>query len=426
MTIANMINKQVVIAAQGAKGTIAAVTAASAQYMRFKTFAQDQTNESYMSDEMRPDRQVGGVFIGPQDGNGSCSGELTPGTFEAFEAAVLRKVFVAGGSDAANTSVVAAAAATGAAGTFTRSDTSGESSGDWLADGFKVGDVIQMTGWLIGGLTNNDHNFLITTLTALVMTVLAVDGTPPATKAAGDSVVTTVKGQKCWTPATKHTEDWFTIEHYYSDVDLSEVFWDCKPTNMSVSAPATGIPTVDFNILGLQMIPEGTAASPYFTGYGVPLAITGTDAVHTGKAVIVIQGVNQVFCTGVDFEINGNAEVGSAVMGSNIKSGIYDKRLEVKGNFKALYQDDVISALYRAGTKISLSIVLPDSDAPDSAFIAISIPSAKVTSGAKEGDNEISHSFGFTAEFNSDGDDGVTCTKDSLATTLSLQDSSLS
>jgi len=422
MTIANMINKQVVIAAQSAKGTIALAAAASAQYMRFKTFAQDQTNENYMSDEMRPDRQVGGVFIGPQEGNGSCSGELTPGTFEAFEAAVLRKVFVAGVSDAANITVVAAAATTGAAGTFTRSDT----DGDWLEDGFKVGDVIQMTGWAGDAVANNDHNFLITAVTTTVITVLALDGTPPAAKTAGDSVVTTVKGQKCWTPATKHTEDWFTIEHYYSDVDLSEVFWDCKPTNMSVSAPATGIPTVDFNILGLQMTPEGGDVSSYFTGADVPLAITGTDAVHTGKAVIVIQGVNQVFCTGVDFEINGNAEVGSAVMGSNVKSGIYDKRLEVKGTFKALYQDDVISALYRAGTKISLSIVLPVSDAPDSAFIAITIPSAKVTSGAKEGDNEISHSFGFTAEFNSDGDDGETCTKDSLATTLSLQDSTLS
>ena len=422
MTIANMINKQVVIAAQEAKGTIAAVAAASAQYMRFKTFAQDQTNESYMSDEMRPDRQVGGVFIGPQDGNGSCSGELTPGTFEAFEAAVLRKDFAAGSATAALEDLESAVTV-GAAGTLT------SAGGAMLSAGMKVGDVIQMSGWAADttdATANNAHNFLITAATATVLTVLAVDGVALVAKDEPAAVTITVVGQKCWTPATSHLEEWFTIEHYYSDVDLSEVFWDCKPTNMSVSAPATGIPTVDFNILGLQMIPEGTAASPYFTDEGVPLAITGTDAVHTGKAVIVIQGVNQVFCTGVDFEINGNAEVGSAVMGSNIKSGIYDKRLEVKGTFKALYQDDVISALYRAGTKISLSIVLPVSDAPDSAFIAITIPSAKVTSGAKEGDNEISHSFGFTAEFNSDGDDGVTCTKDSLATTLSLQDSSLS
>jgi len=294
MTIANMINKQVVIAAQEAKGTIAAADLATAQYMRFKTFAQDQTNESYMSDEMRPDRQVGGVFIGPQDGNGSCSGELTPGTFEAFEAAVLRKVFVAGVSDAANETLVSGDVV-GAAATFTRSD----ASGDWLDDGFKVGDVVQMTGWVVtttDATANNDHNFLITALSATVMTVLAIDGEAIIAKDESEAVTTTVKGQKCWTPATEHTEDWFTIEHYYSDVDLSEVFWDCKPTNMSVSAPATGIPTVDFNILGLQMIPEGTAAFPVILQTKVvPLAITGTDAVHTGKAVIVIQGVNQVF-----------------------------------------------------------------------------------------------------------------------------------
>ena len=419
MTIANAVNKKVVVGVQTAQGTIAVSTLATAQNMRFLKFNQDQTNETYMSNERRADQQVGDVNIGPQDGNGSCSGELTPGTYELFEAAVLRKDFVAGEASAGLTDIVSGDVS-GAEATFT------SAGGAWISAGFKVGDVVRQTGWAADttdATANNAHNFLITALSTTVMTVLAIDGVAIVAKDESAAVTTTVQGQKSWTPAASHLEEWFTIEHYYSDVDLSEVFWDCKPTNMSVSAPATGIPTVDFNILGLQMIPEGTAASPYFTE---PAVITTTDAVHTGKAVIVIQGVNQVFCTGVDFEINGNAEVGSAVMGSNVKSGIYDKRLEVKGTFKALYQDDIISALYRAGTKISLSIVLPVSDAPDSAFIAITIPSAKVTSGAKEGDNEISHSFGFTAEFNSDGDDGTTCTKDSLATTLSLQDSSLS
>ena len=130
MTIANRINKKIVIAAQSAKGTIAAVDAASAQRLRFIKFNQDQTNETYTSDELREDRQLGDVNIGPQDGNGACNGELTPGTYELFETAVLRKVFVAGSSDAANTDLVAAATS-GAAGTITRSD----ALGDWIDDG---------------------------------------------------------------------------------------------------------------------------------------------------------------------------------------------------------------------------------------------------------------------------------------------------
>ncbi len=414
MTIANHINKKIVIATQSAKGTIAAVDAASAQRLRFQKFNQDQTNETYISDEIRPDRQVGDVNIGPQDGNGACNGELTPETYELFEAAILRKVFVAGSNDPANTGV-AAAATSGAAGTFTRDDV----GGDWIDDGFKLGDVIQMTGWTTTGVTNNTHNFLITALTDTVMTVLAIDGTPPATKIKGDSVVTTVKGQKCWTPATGHTEDWFTIEHNYSDVDLSEVFWDCKPTSMAVKAPATGIPTVDFNILGLQMTAKASGDSPYFTD---PMAITTTEAVHSGKAVILVSGVQQSLATGIDFEIIGNNQAMAPVIGTNVKPGISDGRVEIKGNISILFEDDTIAGYYRAGTEVSIFVILPVSDAAAANFVAFTIPVAKLTGAAKDGDIGIAHSFPFTAEFNNSGGDAV----NTLATSLSMQDSTLS
>lgn len=418
MTIANRVNKKIVIATQSAKGTIAAVDAASAQRLRFMKFNQDQTNETYTSDEIRADRQLGDINIGPQDGNGACNGELTPETYELFEAAVLRKVFIAGSSDAANV-LVAAAATSGAAGTFTRSD----GGGSWITDGFKLGDVVQQTGWTTDGVPNNTHNFLITALTATIMTVLAIDGTPPAAKAVGDPVTTTVTGQKCWIPATGHTEDWFTIEHNYSDVDLSEVFWDCKPTSMAVKAPATGIPTVDFNILGLQMTPMASGESPYFTG---PTVITTTEAVHSGKAVVLVSGVEQTLATGIDFEIIGNNSAMAPVIGTNVKPGISDGRVEITGNLSILFEDDTIAGYFRAETEVSIFVVLPVSGDADAEFVAFSIHVAKLTGAAKDGDNEIAHSIPFTAKFNSSGDDGVTCTVNTLATSLSMQDSTLS
>jgi len=419
MTIANMINKKVVICVQSAKGTIAPTDTATAQYLRFNNFSQDHTNETYQSDEMATHQQVAGVNIGPQDGSGSCSGELTPGTFELFEAAVLRKDFVAGAATAALEDLVSAVTV-GAAGTLT------SAGGAMLSAGMKVGDVIQMTGWVVtdtDATANNDHNFLITAVTATVLTVLAVDGVALVAKDEPAAVTITVVGQKTWTPAASHLEEWFTIEHLYTDVDLSETFWDCKPTSMSIKAPATGIPSVDFNVLGLQMTAQGSAASPYFTS--VVAALT-TEVTHSGKALILIQGTEQTLATGIDVEIVGNNVIGSAVMGTNVKSGIYDKRVEVKGTFKMLYEDDTISALYRAGTEVSISCVLPVSDDADAEFMAFNIARAKIVSGPKEGDNEIAQSFGFIGIYDSTGDDGTTTTTDSLLTTMSLQDSSLS
>ena len=418
MTIANRINKKIVIAAQSAKGTIAAVDAASAQRLRFIKFNQDQTNETYTSDELREDRQLGDVNIGPQDGNGACNGELTPGTYELFETAVLRKVFVAGSSDAANTDLVAAATS-GAAGTITRSDV----AGDWIDDGFKLGDVVQMTGWTTTGVTNNDHNFLITALTTTVMTVLAIDGTPPAAKDEDAAVTTTVVGQKCWTPATGHTEDWFTVEHNYSDVDLSEVFWDCKPTSIAIKTPASGIPTIDFNILGLQMTPQDNAAAPYFTG---PAAITTTEVVHSGKAIVLVSGVEQALATGIEFEIIGNNSTMEPVIGTNVKPGISDGRVEVTGNLSILFEDDTISGYFRAGTEVSIFVVLPVSGDADAELVAFVIPVVKLTGTARDGDNGIVQTIPFTAKFNSAGDDGTTCTVNTLATSFSMQDSTLS
>jgi len=419
MTVANNINKNVVIALQSGKGIIAEAGAASAQSLRFIKFNQDQTNENYMSNEIRPDRQIGDVNIGPQDGNGACNGELTPGTYELFEAAVLRKNFVAGKVAGPETDITSAVVL-GAKATFTSAATA-----TFITDGLKVGDVVRFSGFAVtttDATANNDHNFLITDLTELVMTGIFIDGVPAVAKAETEAVTVTVAGQKCWTPATGHTEDWFTIEHNYNDVDLSEVFWDCKPTSISVKAPATGIPTVDFNILGLQMTPKDTAEAPYFTD---PADITATDAVHSGKAVILISGVEQILATGIDFEVAGNNQTMAPVLGTNIKPGISDGRLENKGNISILFEDDTISGKFRAGEEVSIFIVLPVSDEPDAEFIAFAIPVAKLTGATKDGDKEITHSLPFTARFNSAGDDGTTCTVNTLATTMSMQDSSL-
>ena len=416
MTIANAVNKNVIIGLQSAKGTIAAADLATAQTLRFLKFSQNQTNETYTSNERRPDRQVGDVNLGPQEMPGSLSGELSPATYKQFMAAILRQTWQAGVTmNAAATDNVAAAATTGAAGTFTRDDV----DGSFLTDGFKIGDVVRWTGWDAPATANNNHNFLITGLTATVMTVLGVDGVPPEARAKGDTVACAVAGKKCWTPSTGHTEDWFTIEHNYSDVDLSEVFTDCKASSMAIKAPATGIPTVDFNILGLDMTPKSAGDAPYFTA---ALGVTTTQAVLSGKAVILVSGVVQTLATGIDFDVAGNNTVMAPVLGTNVKPGISDGRVEAKGNLSVYFEDATLRDYFRAGTEVSINAVFPVSDAANADFIAISIPAVVLTGGTKDGDKEILQTIPFSAKFNSVGGSAV----NTLATTVSIQDSAVS
>ena len=420
MTIANAINKKVVIGVQGAKGTVCAADLATAQTMRFIKATQGQTNETYASNEMRPDRQVGDVNLGPQSCDGNMSGELSPDTYEKLMAAIMRKAW-ATGEVSGPESDITVAVTSGASATFTSAATA-----TFITDGLKVGDVVRWTGFVVTGTdarANNAHNFLITALTEKIMTGTFLDGVAAIAKAETEAVTVTVVGKKLWMPATAHTENWLTIEHNYSDVDLSEVFYDCKVSSMAIKAPATGIPTIDFSFLGLQVNDLLTGTSPYFSA---ALAITTTEAVLSGKAVVLIGGTAQALATGIDLEVKGNNAAMAPVLGTNVKPGITDKRLEVTGNISIYFENATVRDLFKAGTEVSIYAVFPISDAADADFIAIQIPRAKLTGAAKDGDAEIIQSIPFQAIFNSAGDDGVTLTVDTLATTLSIQDSEVS
>lgn len=420
MTIANEVNKKVVIGVQSAKGTVCAADLATAETLRFIKFNQGQTNETYSSNEMRPDKQVGDVNLGPQTMDGSCSGELSPETYKTFMAALLRKAWAAG-EVAGPESDITVAVTTGASATFTSAATA-----TFITDGLKVGDVVRWTGFVVTGTdarANNDHNFLITALTETVMTGTFLDGVAAIAKAETEAVTCTVVGKKLWIPAASHTEDWLTIEHNYSDVDLSEVFKDCKVSSMSIKAPATGIPTIDFNILGLDANYLLTGTSPYFSA---ALAITTTEAVLSGKALILVGGTAKTLATSLDLEVTGNNQAMAPVLGSNVKPGISDGRIEVKGTVSIYFEDATERDLFRNGTEVSICAVFPVSDEADADFIAINMAAVKLTGAAKDGDKEKIQSIPFQAKYNSAGDDGTTCTVNTLATTISIQDSAIS
>ena len=417
--MASGIEKKVVLAPQATKGTCPAANLATAQYLRRVTSSLNVTKETYQSNEMRADRQIADFRHGVQSVEGSIAGELSPGTYWRLMAAILRKDFAAGVSDAANSNV-AAATTSGAAGTFTRDDV----LGSWLADGFKVGDVVRFTGFAGGSATaNNKHNFLITALSATVMTGIMLDGVAVVNDAKGDPITTTVVGKKTWIPASGHTEDWFAVEHNYSDVDLSEVFYDLKVNSMAVKLPATGISTIDFGLMGLNYSNKASGDSPYFTA--VLAAATG-GVLAAVNGALYVQGTKVALLTGLDFDVAANLS-SEPVVGSNVKPDIFDGRVAVKGNMTVFFEDATFRDYFLNETEVSINCVFTDSNDPDADFLAFTLPCVKVGGASKDdGEKGLVQTMPFVALFNADGDDGVTCTVDSLATTLSIQDSTLS
>ena len=93
MATASGIEKKIVLAPQAAQGTCALANLATAQYLRRVTSSLNLTKETYQSNEMNNNRQVGDFRHGVQSIEGSISGELSCGTYQKFMAAILRKAW---------------------------------------------------------------------------------------------------------------------------------------------------------------------------------------------------------------------------------------------------------------------------------------------------------------------------------------------
>lgn len=414
--MASGIEKKVVLGPQATKGTCPAANLATAQYLRRVTSSLNVTKETYQSNEMRADRQIADFRHGVQSVEGSIAGELSPGTYWRLMAAILRRDFSAGVSDAGNTGV-AADSTTGAAGTFTRDDV----GGSWITDGFKVGDVVRFSGFT--ATANNSHNFMITALTATVMTGIMLDGVAVVDEAKGQSITTTVTGKKTWTPASGHTENWFAVEHYFSDVDLSEVFYDLKVNSMAIKLPATGLATVDFGLMGLNYANKASGDAPYFTSV---LAAATSGILAAVNGALYVQGTKVALLTGLDFDVAGNLS-SEAVVGSNVKPDIFDGRVAVKGNMSVFFEDATFRDYFLNETEVSINCVFTTGTEANADFIAFTMQRVKVGGASKDdGEKGLVQTMPFTALFNSSGDDGTTNTATSLATTLSIQDSKVS
>jgi len=407
MTIATGVAKKLVYKKQSALGTIA--SAASAQYLRRVTSTIDLKKATYQSAEIRSDYQRADFRHGIRTVDGTISGELSPGSYSDFLGSAVRQAWQSPATTGAITTVTAAVT-TGASGTFTRS------GGSYLTDGFKIGDVVRWTGWATTGVPNNTHNFLITSLTALIMTGTMLDGVAIGAKAAGDSVTCAVQGKKNWIPTTGHLREYYTIEHAYSDITQSEVFTDCVISQVMMKMPASGMNTIEFPVLGLNMT---TGTTAYFT---TPTAAVGTGVTAAANGALYIGGVAVGLVTGLDITLNGNYSTPGGVVGSNVEPDIFQGSIDVTGNATVLFQDGTFRDYFLNETEVSLIAVFTTANTASADFFGVTMSRLKFGGASKDdGEKGLTLTMPFTALMNTAGGAALA----NLGTTISFQDSTL-
>lgn len=403
MALALGVIKQTRFKRQSAKGTLAGATLG--QIIRRESSTFELAKENYTTEsEITSTQQLVSSRHGVKTVNGSISGILSPLTYSDMLSAVLRRDFTA---VTAISGLSITIAGSGPTYTVTRA------SGDFLTGGIKIGQVVRLT---VGTLNaaNINKNLLVTGVTATILTVIPVNGVALVAEGPIATTTVTVAGKVTYTPASGHTNVYYTVEEWYSDVPYSERNQDVKISQASLSLPGSGNAQISLEAVGLD---QQGSASVYFTS---PTAETTSGALVAASGLLLVNGSVQAIVTDLSIEINGNEQPADGVVGSNIRPDIFRGKVMVSGSFTAYFDSATIPDLFRNETVTSLVSVLTDGSAANADFISIAIPRLDLnTSTPDDGETGLKRTYSFVAEYNSAGGTGVATEQ----TTLYLQDS---
>lgn len=398
MAIASKIAKKTTIRKQTGLGVAGSD---NGQVLRRTSSTFSATRDMYQSSEVVSHHQSEGNSYGLKKTQGSINGEISAGTYQ---------LLVEGMLEAAAASVtpynVGTDVTPNAAGTFTTA------GGNYLTAGLKVGMVGRWTGFASPGDANNATNFLITGLTATVMTGVFINGTAVTTDTSGDDVTFTVVGQVCSPPLTAHTKDYFQVEEWYSDLTDSDLFTDCMISSMELNLPASGNGTIAASFVGLTRVLSGTQVM------ASAAAESETDIMSAINGYLYVNGTLTPVSS-IQLSISNAAATTGAEIGSNSPSDINRNVISVSGSFTQYVRDQTLSTLYDAETEVSLVVVMAADETATSDFVAVTLGKIKITGDAPDDNDSIMRTFPFTARINHDGGTALAWPE----TIISIQDS---
>lgn len=402
MAIAVGISKKLKYKVESTWGTVPA--ASGSQALRRVTSNLSLKKQTYESNELLATFQRLDFRHGVRSVEGAINGELSPGTYKDFMAAALRRAFT---TVTAISSLSITIAGSGPTYTVTRA------AGSWLTDGVKAGQVGKLTAGAFNAANLNKNLSVLAVTSATVLTVMPGNGVALVAEGPIASSTYTIPGKVTYAPASGHTDLSYSIEHWHSDVSLSEVFSGCKINRMPVSLPPSGMSTIGFEFLGKDITKAG---AEYFTS---PTAETTTGILAAVNGVLVAQGTAVAIVTGLDFTLDGNMSV-EPVVGSNTYADIAEGRILVSGQVTALFDSATLRDFFLDETEVSLFATLFTSNLAAADFVSFVLPRIKFGGADKDdGDKSLIQTLPFTALYNSAGGAGV----GSEATTLYVQDS---
>jgi hypothetical protein len=396
--------KQIAIKEETTYGVIPAV-ATGAQLLRRTDATFNLSKDTYESNEIRTDLQTADMRHGVRRVGGTLNGELSPGSYAAYLAALVKREFAA---VTALTTLSLTVAGSGPTYTVTRA------SGSFLTSGLKIGQVVRLTAGTFNA-ANLNKNLFIVGLTALEATVIVLNGSALVAEGPIATATITVPGKTTYIPTTGHTDKSFSIEEWYSDIARSEVFSGCKFTKASVQLPPSGMATLGLDVAGKDH-GQTPGSTRYFTS---PTALSSSGVVAAVNGVLRVGGVTMASVTGLNFDIDASF-TGDPVVGANVVPTQFAGRVKVTGQFTAYFEDGVIPAAFFDESELGIQVALTTSNDAAADFVSFSLSRVKLGGADKaDSDGGVVRTYPFTALLNSNGGAGTAHEQ----STIAIQDS---
>jgi hypothetical protein len=378
-TVANGISTQVKRVKQSALGSPGST---GSKLMRRTQLTLNKQSSTYASQEISSDQMGNADQEGPYSVAGQFNGEVSAGTYDKEWAALLRADFATPFTAITGASLTIAGA--GPTYTVTRA------TGSFLTDGVKKAHVVRLS---VGTLNaaNINKNLIVVGVTATVLTVVPFNGVALVAEGPITGCTVTGIGKESHTPTTGHTNDYLTYEKWYADISRSHLFSDVKPSKGSVTIPATGIPTVSFDMVGLGRSPTGSEVCTS------PTAETTSDVLESVRGLMIVNGTVTPL-TNCQFAVDGATTPGDPEIGSATLSDLQRGMVKGSGSFSAKFTDDTLATLRDNQTQVVLIFGAAEDTTANSDFVVWSFPGAKIhTDDADDGAKQIVRNYNWTA-----------------------------
>lgn len=321
------------------------------------------SKDTYQSNEIRGDRQIADFRHGVRRVQGNISGELSPLTYADFFEAACRGSWIA--PVVIDQTDMTSVSADNASSKFTFT------GGNPVTEGFRVGMVFEATD--LSDPDNNGKRFLILGFGGTNNREMTVYPAPD-TMSADTSFTFTTQGKRLIVPSSGFVSRKYAVEIWNSDVDIARLFTECRVGGFNVQLPASGMGTVDFDLMGRNMSMYEGVAAPFFTSpaaettTGITAAVNGLLRV-SGETVAVITGMN------IQMQLSPSAD---PVVGSNLVPEIFLGRAAVSGQMTAMFENGDLINDFINENEIEVLAFLTTENSPDAPAMSFYLPRVKL------------------------------------------------